>query len=127
MQEEEVSEQQDPSLQIVITQAEDEGIKLQYENSQVDVSQVEATEEIAVERIERTQSVSTLSPQVLSETNDMFETSVTSIEVEVDKSQDHSNLEESVIEMSATSGTINLNETTDSRDSLEDKLSQMEG
>lgn len=49
--------------------------------------------------------------------------------MEVDKSQEQQNLDESVIELSATNDTIHLNETTDqsSRDSLEDKLSQMEG
>ncbi|KAJ8682724.1 hypothetical protein QAD02_018516 [Eretmocerus hayati] len=101
-------EQQDPAVKIVITQSEEEGVKLEFED--------------------RTESgLSNLSTQVImSEShNDIFET--TGSTMEVDKTQEGTNLEESVIELSETNNTINLNETTDSRDSLEDKLSQMEG
>ncbi len=67
------------------------------------------------------------SGQGLNESHDIFESSNTTMEVEVDKTQEQSDLGESEIELNTTNEAINLNETTDTRDSLEDKLSQMEG
>lgn len=64
-----------------------------------------------------------LSGNEISATGDMFDQSGS-----VDESQKNETpLEESVIELSQTNDTITLNDTHDSRDSLEDKLSQMEG
>ncbi|XP_023245216.1 uncharacterized protein LOC106643221 [Copidosoma floridanum] len=126
---EEVTEHQDPQLKIIVThhdleEAQVEEVKMDYEGSNVETSQTEGVDES--ENVERSEAeLSELNTQVLSDTNDIFEASVT--EMEVDKSQEQSNVNESVIELSVANDTINLNETTDSRDSLEDKLSQMEG
>lgn len=61
-----------------------------------------------------------LDAQDLSENADIFEPSD-------DVLQKSDNLSDSVIELSQGNNTINLNDTNDSQDSLEDKLSQMEG
>ncbi|KAK0179509.1 hypothetical protein PV327_005254 [Microctonus hyperodae] len=58
----------------------------------------------------------------LSESTDIFETSDSPL---VQKTSQ--NLDDSVIALSHVNETINLNDTNDSQDSLEDKLSQMEG
>lgn len=65
-----------------------------------------------------------LDNQDLSETASIFEASDDVLEVRKSAS---SNLNDSVIELSQGNDTINLNDTNDSQDSLEDKLSQMEG
>lgn len=67
----------------------------------------------------------TLDTQDLSETASIFESS-DDVVLEVRKSTSD-NLTDSVIELSQGNDTINLNDTNDSQDSLEDKLSQMEG
>ncbi|GAB1861361.1 Zinc finger protein 26 [Camponotus japonicus] len=64
----------------------------------------------------------TLDTQDLSETASIFESSDDVLEVRKSTSD---NLNDSVIEQG--NDTINLNDTNDSQDSLEDKLSQMEG
>lgn len=66
----------------------------------------------------------TLDTQDLSETASIFESSDDVLEVRKSTSD---NLSDSVIELSQGNDTINLNDTNDSQDSLEDKLSQMEG
>ncbi|XP_032677835.1 uncharacterized protein LOC116847199 [Odontomachus brunneus] len=58
----------------------------------------------------------------LPESADIFEPSDDVLDV-----QKSTTLNESVIELSQSNETINLNDTNDSQDSLEDKLSQMEG
>lgn len=69
-----------------------------------------------------------MSNQALSESHDIFDSSDAAMEVEIEKSQEQSDNCESEIELNTTTNeSINLNETTDTRDSLEDKLSQMEG
>lgn len=65
-----------------------------------------------------------LDNQDLSETASIFE--ATDDVLEVRKSTTDS-LNDSVIELTQANDTINLNDTNDSQDSLEDKLSQMEG
>ncbi|KAL0119559.1 hypothetical protein PUN28_007776 [Cardiocondyla obscurior] len=65
-----------------------------------------------------------LDNQDLSETASIFETSEDVLEV---RKTSVANLSESVMELSHGNDTINLNDTNDSQDSLEDKLSQMEG
>lgn len=65
-----------------------------------------------------------LDTQDLSETASIFESSDDVLEVQKSTTN---NLNESVIELSQSNDTINLNDTNDSQDSLEDKLSQMEG
>lgn len=132
-------EEEDSTVKIVITQSDDDvgdgsNVKLQFEDSVTEENDhhhhqitSEATVESTIERMES--GLSSLSTQVvMSESTDIFGTSDTGdMEVEVGKSQDNSTLDESVVELSTVNETINLNETTDSRDSLEDKLSQMEG
>lgn len=81
----------------------------------------EETQVVAQEK-ENEQSNLVLNSQDLSETVDIFEPS--DVVLETPKSN---NTEDSVIELSQTNETINLNDTNDSQDSLEDKLSQMEG
>ena len=63
----------------------------------------------------------TLDEQDLSESTDIFEPSENVLDVQ--KSQ----LADTVIELDHGNHTINLNDTNDSQDSLEDKLQQMEG
>jgi len=65
-----------------------------------------------------------LDTQDLSETASIFEASDDVLDIQKSASD---NLNESVIELSQGNNTINLNDTNDSQDSLEDKLSQMEG
>ena len=65
-----------------------------------------------------------LDTQDLSETASIFEASDDVLDIQKSASD---NLSESVIELSQGNNTINLNDTNDSQDSLEDKLSQMEG
>ncbi|XP_012056029.1 PREDICTED: uncharacterized protein LOC105619108 [Atta cephalotes] len=65
-----------------------------------------------------------LDTQDLSETASIFEASDDVLDIQKSASD---NLTESVIELSQGNNTINLNDTNDSQDSLEDKLSQMEG
>ncbi|KMQ88809.1 zinc finger protein 26 [Lasius niger] len=65
-----------------------------------------------------------LDTQDLSETASIFESSDDVLEV---RKSTNDNLSNSVIELSQGNDTINLNDTNDSQDSLEDKLSQMEG
>lgn len=101
-QQEEEEQQGENSVKITIEQNDEDCVKLQFEDS--------------------TQENNT---QEEMETSDMFENSEQAIEGE--EKAEVENMEQSVIELSATNETINLNETTDSRDSLEDKLSQMEG
>lgn len=80
---------------------------------------------IAVQEENQSDSATiTLDNQDLSETASIFEPSDDVLEVRKSAS---SNLSDSVIELSQGNDTINLNDTNDSQDSLEDKLSQMEG
>ncbi|KYN03186.1 PREDICTED: uncharacterized protein LOC108773650 [Cyphomyrmex costatus] len=65
-----------------------------------------------------------LDNQDLSETASIFEASDDVLDIQKSAS---GNLNESVIELAQGNNTINLNDTNDSQDSLEDKLSQMEG
>jgi hypothetical protein len=120
-----VSNQQDPALKIVVTQSDENGVKLEFEETPEEDNQIEVVEDNGNERAES--GLSSLSTRVLGESSNIFETSETAMDVEMDKTHEQPNLDESVIELSATNETVNLNETTDSRDSLEDKLSQMEG
>jgi len=71
-----------------------------------------------------TVALSTVDSQDLSETASIFEASDDLLEV---RKPTGSSLSDSVIELSQGNDTINLNDTNDSQDSLEDKLSQMEG
>ncbi|XP_058791583.1 uncharacterized protein LOC131664473 [Phymastichus coffea] len=119
---EEMNEQENATVKIE-AEPDQDSTKLNFEhehNQEVDEDEID---------VERTESgLSALSTQVLTETNDMFEASDSTMEVEK-SSHEQQNLDESVIELSTTNETININETADqsSRDSLEDKLSQMEG
>ncbi|OXU28972.1 hypothetical protein TSAR_002349 [Trichomalopsis sarcophagae] len=116
---------QNHAVQIVITQSEEEGMHLEVQSSSEN-NQIQVAED-GTTTIESTTEGCQGELPSLTESNDMFETSETVMEVDGKSIQEQPNLDESVIELSATNETINLNETTDSRDSLEDKLSQMEG
>lgn len=67
-----------------------------------------------------------LSGHEISASGDMFDQTTSGSIIDSQKN-DNTPLEESVIELSQANDTITLNDTHDSRDSLEDKLSQMEG
>ncbi|XP_020279407.1 uncharacterized protein LOC109852561 [Pseudomyrmex gracilis] len=82
----------------------------------------ETTQVIAVQ--ESQEQTLTLDTQDLAEATAIFEPSDDVLEVQ--KSSENLN-NASVIELSQGNDTINLNDTQDSQDSLEDKLSQMEG
>ncbi|KAL2748545.1 zinc finger CCCH domain-containing protein 13-like isoform X2 [Vespula maculifrons] len=82
----------------------------------------QATEQI-VEQDDNQESTLTLDTQDLSESTDIFEPSDNVLDVQ----KNDNTLEDSVIELHHENDTINLNDTNDSQDSLEDKLSQMEG
>lgn len=82
----------------------------------------ETTQVIAVE--EPQEQTLALDTQDLAEATAIFEPSDDVLEVQ--KSSENLN-NASVIELSQGNDTINLNDTQDSQDSLEDKLSQMEG
>ncbi|KAK2584340.1 hypothetical protein KPH14_006731 [Odynerus spinipes] len=86
-------------------------------------AELEQSEEQIVEQDENQESSLTLDAQDLSESTDIFEPSDNVLDVQ--KGDD--TLGDSVIELDHESDTINLNDTNDSQDSLEDKLSQMEG
>lgn len=115
---------QNHAVQIVITQSEEDGMKLEVQSSSEN-NQIQDAED-GTETIESTTEGCQELPS-LTESNDIFETSETVMEVDGKSIEEQTNLDDSVIELSATNETINLNETADSRDSLEDKLSQMEG
>lgn len=85
----------------------------------------ESTQVISVQEESQPDSGTiTLDNQDLSETASIFETSDDVLEV---RKSAAANLNDSVMELSQGNDTINLNDTNDSQDSLEDKLSQMEG
>ncbi|XP_014477980.1 PREDICTED: uncharacterized protein LOC106746195 [Dinoponera quadriceps] len=94
--------------------------ELKLDSSEEVVEETDATEGNH-EETEETPHLA-LDTQDLSETGDIFETSDDVLDV-----QKSSTLNDSVMELSQTNETINLNDTNDSQDSLEDKLSQMEG
>lgn len=108
-------------MKVVISQSDDSNVKLEYESQPEENNQVEVTEE----NIERTESG--ISTQALSESHEIFDSSDATMEVEIVKSQEEADLGESGIELATSNEPDNLNETSDTRDSLEDKLSQMEG
>ena len=86
--------------------------------------EVQTTQSDQRDPIQETQDTTlTLSGHDVSDSGDIFEQSGSVIESQKNETP----LEDSVIELSAGNDTINLNDTQDSRDSLEDKLSQMEG
>jgi len=82
------------------------------------------TQVIGAEENQETADTLTLETPDLSETVSIFEPSDDVLEV---RKSEATSLEESVIELAQNNDTINLNDTNDSQDSLEDKLSQMEG
>ncbi|OAD62819.1 hypothetical protein WN48_07486 [Eufriesea mexicana] len=100
----------------------DSSVSMNISDSQEsDIKMDSVSEEIqAIEQPEQNSNL-TLDEQDLSESTDIFEPSDNVLEVQ--KSQ----LGESVIELDHDNHTINLNDTNDSQDSLEDKLQQMEG
>lgn len=107
---------QETAMEVEVAQ---EKIKLDPETdepAQVTVTQEEAPPDGAT---------LSLDTQDLSEATAIFESS-DDVVLEVRKSTSD-NLTDSVIELSQSNDTINLNDTNDSQDSLEDKLSQMEG
>lgn len=86
--------------------------------------EVQTTQSDQHVQIQETQDTTlTLSGHEMSESADIFDQSGSVLETQ----KSDTPLEDSVIELSAGNDTINLNDTQDSRDSLEDKLSQMEG
>ncbi|XP_012284382.1 RE1-silencing transcription factor isoform X3 [Orussus abietinus] len=92
------------------------------EHSEEDQTQI-VVEENAVSHDSQDDSALSLGGQDLTEAADIFEPSDTAL----DDQKQEVNLEDSVIELSEGNDTINLNDTNDSHDSLEDKLSRMEG
>ncbi|KAI4479580.1 hypothetical protein M0804_010977 [Polistes exclamans] len=84
---------------------------------------LEQTNEQIIEQDENQESNLALDTQDLSESTDIFEPSDNVLDVQ----KNDNTLEDSVIELHHENDTINLNDTNDSQDSLEDKLSQMEG
>jgi hypothetical protein len=80
--------------------------------------------QVIAEENQETAGTLTLDTPDLSETVSIFEPSDDVLEV---RKSEATSLEESVIELAQNNDTINLNDTNDSQDSLEDKLSQMEG
>ncbi|TGZ57260.1 uncharacterized protein [Temnothorax longispinosus] len=91
----------------------------------LDPEMEEPTQVIAVQEESQPDSGAiTLDNQDLSETTSIFEASDDVLEVQKSTAV---SLSDSVIELSQGNDTINLNDTNDSQDSLEVKLSQMEG
>lgn len=84
----------------------------------------ESSQVITVQENQSDSGTLTLDNQDLSETASIFEAPDDVLEV---RKSTTDNLSDSVIELSQSNDTINLNDTNDSQDSLEDKLSQMEG
>ena len=117
-----MEQEHDGTTIILRSESDNENVKIEYASQTSEILEQNHSD---IERAE--QGLSGLADQVLNDANDIFGTSETGMEV--DKSQnEHQQLEESVIELSSTSENVNLNEGNDnSRDSLEDKLSQMEG
>ncbi|XP_034945650.1 uncharacterized protein [Chelonus insularis] len=95
----------------IVKKTTDEEMKMEVD----EVVQNETTPKEAVEP-----PVALEQPE-LNESTDIFEASDSPIQ------KSTQNLEDSVIALSQANDTINLNDTNDSQDSLEDKLSQMEG
>lgn len=87
-------------------------------------AEIEEASQVIQEEVQPDPSAIALDNQDLSETASIFETSDDILEV---RKSTGGNLSDSVIELSQGNSTINLNDTNDSQDSLEDKLSQMEG
>ncbi|XP_076660482.1 uncharacterized protein LOC143363829 isoform X2 [Halictus rubicundus] len=108
---------------------DDVNIKLEYSTAmevvedlpESDAKMDTVTEEpIIIEQPDQNSTL-TLEEQDLSESTDIFEPSDNVLEVQ------KNDLEDSVIELDHETHTINLHDTNDSQDSLEDKLQQMEG
>ncbi|XP_012535966.1 uncharacterized protein LOC105836463 [Monomorium pharaonis] len=95
-------------------------VEVAQEEIKLDPEMEEPTQVIVQEESQPESAIS----QDLSETASIFETADEMLEVRKSASD---NLNDSVIELSQGNDTINLNDTNDSQDSLEDKLSQMEG
>lgn len=94
-------------------------VSMDVSDSQVSDVKIESEEQI-MEQPEQNSNL-TIDEQDLSESTDIFEPSDNVLEVQ------KSELGDSVIELDHENHTINLNDTNDSQDSLEDKLQQMEG
>ena len=101
------------TFKINVTQNEDDGVKLEFLQS----------EEIQTSEEQVETGLSNLNTQVLFEPTGIFENSQ-NVNTE-EKSE--VNIGESIMEISSTNEPSNLNESHDSRDSLEIQLSQMEG
>ncbi|XP_043467831.1 uncharacterized protein LOC122502039 isoform X2 [Leptopilina heterotoma] len=107
----------------IISEAVPEEEKMEIEQQEQEEEQQETVQND--ENIEQVQETTlSLSGHEISASEDMFEQSGSVLE---SQKSDNTPLEDSVIELSQTNDTITLNDTHDSRDSLEDKLSQMEG
>ena len=86
--------------------------------------EVQSAQNSENDQVQETQVTTlTLTGHEMSNSADIFDQSGSVI----DSQKNETPMEDSVIELSAGNETINLNDTQDSRDSLEDKLSQMEG
>ena len=116
--------------EVTETESEDQEISIKLENvvslevvdsQESDVKMEETvSEEQVIEQPEQNSNL-TLDEQDLSESTDIFEPSDNVLEAQKNE------LSDSVIELDHDSHTINLNDTNESQDSLEDKLQQMEG
>ncbi|KAL6258688.1 hypothetical protein P5V15_010640 [Pogonomyrmex californicus] len=122
-----------PEIMVVVNeQVEQDGVIQNEQNIKVKIEQEaeiklepkaeESSQEISVQEESQSESGTiTLDNQDLSAS--IFEASDDVLE----ERKSTSGLGDSVIELSQANDTINLNDTNDSQDSLEDKLSQMEG
>ncbi|KAH0564015.1 uncharacterized protein LOC123273191 [Cotesia glomerata] len=84
-------------------------------------AEVEKEKEEKVEEKQTEDVAAVLEQQDEAETSDIFDAPSSPLE------KNNSNLDESVVALSQGNDTINLNDTNDSQDSLEDKLSRMDG
>lgn len=108
--------------------AEEEKMELEEpveeQMTQEEVQTTQPDQHVNIQDTQDTQDTAlTLGGHDMSESTDIFDQTLSMNESQ----KNDTPLEDSVIELSAGNDTINLNDTQDSQDSLEDKLSQMEG
>lgn len=115
---EEVQEQISEEME---QEGKSEGVKME---SLTQEAEAEAQPmEMEVEQAEVAEQVQVTEEQQMSESTDIFETS-NAIETSIEQK---TNLEDSVVALSQTNETINLNDTNESQDSLENELQKIAG
>ncbi|XP_066591093.1 zinc finger protein pita-like [Prorops nasuta] len=121
-----IETEKEPEIEekVTVEGLEEQPAEVEVKTDETDGAEDQMKPEV-VEEIAESQQEATLEldGQVLTETVDIFEPSDNVLDVQ--KSTDA--LNDSVIELDNPNDTITLNDTNDSQDSLEDKLSRMEG